>query len=304
MLEVKLRSSQVQANRARLLALSLGAVFVLLFSLYLVWRSGEWALNALVYENDAFGIREIDIQTDGVLAPDQLRRWAGVKPEDNLLALDLALVKRNLELMPVVQSASVERILPRTLRIHVIEREPIAQVNAPHPRAGGGIETTTVLLDPEGYVMLPIEPRQQRAPPPTPATEQFPIISGVNLNELQPGHRLDSAQAQAALQLIIAFQRSQMAGLVDLRRIDISNPGVLLATTGQGSEVTFGMNDLDQQLRRWHEIFELGQRMSKAIFTLDLAITNNIPARWLEASAVPPLTPKASKPLRIKKKHV
>jgi hypothetical protein len=44
--------------------------------------------------------------------------------------------------------------------------------------------------------------------------------------------------------------------------------------------------------------------MSKAIGTLDLAVTNNIPARWLEASAVPPAAPKSAKLLRLKKKHV
>ena len=74
------------------------------------------------------------MQTDGVISVDQLRRWAGVKPEENLLALDLARVKRDLEMVPLVQSVSVERILPRTLRIRITEREPIAQVNVPRPR--------------------------------------------------------------------------------------------------------------------------------------------------------------------------
>ena len=49
---------------------------------------------------------------------------------------------------------------------------------------------------------------------------------------------------------------------------------------------------------------ELGQRTSNAIATLDLAVTNNIPLRWLEASAVPPAAPNLPKPLRPKKKHV
>jgi hypothetical protein len=75
-------------------------------------------------------------------------------------------------------------------------------------------------------------------------------------------------------------------------------------TTGQASEVVFGLNDLDQQMRRWHTIFELGQQRSNAIATLNLAVTNNIPLRWLEASAAPPAAPKPAKPLRSKKKHV
>ena len=95
-----------------------------------------------------------------------------------------------------------------------------------------------------------------------------------------------------------------MAGLVDLRRIDVSSPEVLVVTTGQNSEVTFGLPDPEQQLRRWRDIFDLGQKMNKVIASLDLAVTNNIPARWLEASALPPAAPKSAKPLRSGKKHV
>ena len=302
-LDVKLRSSQVRATRTRMGALSLGAVFATVFGLYLFYRTGEWALNRLVYENKAFSIQVIDVQTDGVISPDQLRRWTGIKPEENLLALDLARVKRDLELIPLVQSVSVERILPRTLRIRITEREPLAQVNVPRPRHGGGVELAAYQLDAEGYVILPLDPRQ-RATPLNQPSDTLPGISGVNHSELQPGRRIGAPPVQAALQLIIAFEQSPMAGLVDLRRIDVSSPEVLVVTTGQGSEVTFGLADLEQQLRRWRDIFDLGQKMNKAIASLNLAVTNNIPARWLEASAVPPAAPKSAKSLRSRKNHV
>ena len=302
-LDVKLRSSQVRAARTRMGAIALGAVFATVFGLYLLYRAGEWSLNRLVYENKAFAIQEIDVQTDGVISPDQLRRWAGVKPEANLLALDLARVKRDLELIPLVQSVSVERILPRTLRIRIAEREPIAQVNVPRPRPGGGIDLAVYQLDADGYVMVPLDPRQRATPLSQPG-DALPVISGMDASKSQPGRRIGAPQVQAALRLIMAFDQSPMAGLVDLRRIDVTSAEVLVVTTGQGSEVTFGLADLEQQLRRWRDIFDLGQKISKAIATLDLAVTNNIPARWLEASAVPPAALKPAKPLRSRKKHV
>src|ERR1700677_2755817 len=88
-LDVKLRSNQVRASRLRIVALALGLVFATILSFYLVWRSGQWALNRLIYENNAFAIQAIDVQTDGGVAVDQLRRWSGVKNGENLLALDL-----------------------------------------------------------------------------------------------------------------------------------------------------------------------------------------------------------------------
>jgi cell division protein FtsQ len=303
-LDVKLRSSQVRAARVRMLAVSLGVLFATVFGLYLLWRTGEWALDRLVYENKAFAIQDIDVQTDGVIGVDQLRRWMGVKPGQNLLALDLARVKRDLELVPLVQSVSVERILPRTLRVRIAEREPLAQINVPRPKPGGGVAVTVFQLDIDGYVMLPLDPHQ-RANVSDQSAEQMPLISGIAPNQLQPGRRIEAPQVQASLQLIAAFEHSPMAGLVDLKHIDVSAPDVLVVTTGQGSEVTFGLQDLDTQLRRWRSIFDSGQRLGKSLSVLDLSVTDNIPARWVEAGALPASTlPALPKPLRTKKKHV
>jgi cell division septal protein FtsQ len=301
-LDVKLRSSQVRAARSRLAVLSLLAVFVAGAGVYVLWRGGELALDELVYANRAFALEEIDLQTDGVIAVDQLRHWTGISPGQNLLALDLARVKRDLELMPMVQAASIERILPHTLRVRVFEREPIAQVTALRPKAAGGIETAVFLLDSEGYVMLPLDPRQRSVPPS--ADEQLPGIVGVAANELQPGRRIEAPPVQTALQLLAAFDRSSMASQVEVTRVDVSAPEILQVTTAQGSAITFGLADLDQQLRRWHEIFDWGRKAGKVVATLDLAVTNNVPANWLEASSVPPSFPKAPKLLRTKRKHV
>jgi cell division septal protein FtsQ len=286
-----------------LAVLAVGVVFGTVFGLYLLWRIVGWALNRFVYENRTFAIQQIEVQTDGVIAADQLRLWAGVKLGNNLLALDLARVKRDLELSPLIGSVSVERILPRTLRIHVTEREPVAQVNVPRRDARGGVEVAVFQIDAEGYVMVPLDP-QQRAMPISQVDDQLPVLGGLNPRELQPGRRIESPQVQAAMRLIAEFGRSPMAGLVDLRRIDVSAPEVLVATTGQGSKVTFALQDLERQLRRWREIYSLGQDMNQVIATLDLAVPNNIPARWIEASAAPAVTPKPPKPLRNKPKHV
>jgi hypothetical protein len=302
-LDVKLRSSQVRAARTRIGAIGLGAIFATVFGLYLFYRTGEWVLSRCVYENKAFAIQEIDVQTDGIISVDQLRRWAGVKPDENLLALDLARVERDLRLVPLVQSVSVVKILPRTLQIRITEREPVAQVNVYRPRPNGGVESSVYQLDADGYVMLPLDPRQ-RATPLNQPIDSLPAIAGINPSELQPGRRIVAPQVQAALQLIMAFDQSPMAGLADLRRIDVSCAAVLVVKTGQGSEVTFGLADPESQLRRWHDIFDLGQKMSKAVASLDLAVTNNVPARWIDSSALPPVTPRPPKILRLRKKYV
>jgi hypothetical protein len=300
-LDVRLRSSQIRAARARMAAVALGVVFATVFGVFLVWRAGEWALNRLVYENKAFAIETIDIQTDGIIAADQLRRWAGIRPGQNLLSLDLARVKRDLELVSFIRSVSVERVLPHALRIRVTERTPLAQVHVPRRRPAGGIENGIYELDDDGYVMLPLEPRQCSAAPAQPP-DSLPVITIPNSLAVQPGRPIESGQVRAALQFLLAFERSPMSGRVDVQRIDTAEPEVLVVTNSDGSEITFRLSGFDKSLAYWQRAFEYGQKINRAIGTLDLAVTNNPPLHWLEASAAPVATPKS--PRNSRKKHV
>jgi cell division septal protein FtsQ len=302
-LDVRLRSSQVRATRTRRFALTLVCLVTALFGLYLLYRTSGWALDRLVYENKAFALQELDVQTDGIISTDQLRRWAGVRLEDNLMALDLARVKRDLELIPAIRSVSVERILPHKMRIRVSEREPVAEVNQLRPRPGESPQLVVYQLDADGWIMSPLG-QYQRATSQIQPADPLPVIYGINLTLVQPGRRIATAQVEAALKLIVAFEDSPVAGLVDLKSIDLSYPDVLVVTTGQGSEVTFGLTDVEQQLRRWRDILDLARIKGKAIATLDLAVSNNVPARVLEASTLPAAIPKSPKPLHNRKKHV
>ena len=201
-----------------------------------------------------------------------------------------------------MQSAALERIPPHTLRIRIQEREPVAQITVSASRTNASASNLTYLLDAEGWVMPPLDPRQRVIPQPT--NQQFPTITGANLTEVIPGKRLESPQIRSAIHLICAFDRSTMAGWVDLRRVDTSALEALVVTTDQDSEVTLSTSDLDRQFSRWRQVFDLGIQQSRSVGTLDLSVLDNIPLRWLDMSTSAPPTPKPKKVSLYKKKHV
>jgi len=302
-LDVKLRSDQVQATRLRLARISLLVIFCTVLGLYLVWRVGELALNTFVYENQDFAIEQVDAQTDGKISPDQLRRWAGAKLGSNLIALKLADVKRNLELVSAIDSVSVERVLPHTLKIRVTERTLIAQVNVQRIDAAGAISVSVYQLDADGMVVQPLDPHFCSVPA-AEVNPPLPVICGFDYKQVIPGRRLDLPLVQAALQLIAEYDRSPMFALVELQRVDVSEPRVLVAVTAQGSRITFSPGNAGLQLQRWQQIHNLGLQQQKTIDTADLAVANNVPVRWLMAGAAPAPAPRTIRPTTIRRRHV
>lgn len=303
LLDVKLSARQRRRNRWRAVTLLVTISSLAFACLFLAWRGGELLLRRAIYENKAFVIRGIKVETDGVLSPEQICAWAGVRAQANLMALDLARVKRDLELVPAIESAAVERILPGTLLIRVIEREPIARVIFTRVQGRGVYTNSSLNLDANGYFMFAIEPARRQQPAGSP-DEHLPILAGIPAADMRPGKQVESPQVRAALTLIQAFQRSPMAGFADLKVIDVSQPGVLVAATGQENEITFGLSDFDHQLRRWRLVHDYARQAGKHILALDLAVANNAPMIWEDASGVPPAAPKPVKPSPYRKKHV
>ena len=213
-LDVKLRSDQVRQTRLRWGVLAFGVMLGTGFGLYVLWRAGDWALNQLVYQNPAFAIREVEVQTDGVIAAAQLRRWANVKPGENLLALDLARVKRD--------SGTDSFHRHRFRRAHSAADLALAGDGARSRGAGqcarrsgpaGGVDMRVFHLDAEGYVMPPIDPRQ-RTKPTGRRMNPSRSLTGLKLTDLQLGPATGfSRRWRPRCNLISEFAGSPMAGL-------------------------------------------------------------------------------------------
>jgi cell division septal protein FtsQ len=301
-LDVKLRTRQMRVARWQKTGAGLAGVMALALFALLFWRGGNWLLTNLVYDNPAFAIRRVDVRTDGVIAPAVIRRWAMVRPGQNLLSLDLMRVKRDLEMYSPIAGVCVERLLPGTLRISVTERQPVAQAITFQPRRGGGFNAVTNDFDGEGVVMQPLDPAWRLTPAPTNAL--LPTLTGVPPKDLNPGHQAESPQVLAALRLLAELDRSPMAGMVELQSINVTSPEILEATTSQGARITFSLGQFDVQLRRWRDIYDHGQEEGKAIATLDISISNHLPVRWVDGNSVRPLLHQFVKPNKPKRKNV
>ena len=304
LLQTRLKARAVRIAQLRVVGTVLTYVFVIFFLVQMAWRSGEWLLEKLVYQNDDFKVTKIDIQSDGILSSDYIKFKADVSEGDNIFKINLQEVKRDLELSPLIESASIERVLPSHLRIRISEREPKARVRWFRlDGIGGGIISETSLISTTGHV-IPSKPLRLASEPQPFDFDSLPFLHGIRDTDLKPGHCLVSPQVVAAIQLIDRWKVSDINATAEIARVDLSQPRVLLVTTTMGQDLTFGLENFDAQLRRLRMVEDVGTKSGKQLAFLDLSVANNLPVRWREHAFFQPPTKRLSKPSRYKKKHV
>ncbi|MGI5270804.1 cell division protein FtsQ/DivIB [Nonomuraea sp. CA-218870] len=158
----------------------------------------------LVFSSPVLGVRNVEIVGNVTLTPDAIRKVAAVPELHPLATVDLAQVEGRVRGIRQVASAKVDRVWPATLRIEVVEREPVAQI-----QAGGKV----AVIDGTGAV---IEVRDV-APP------MLPV--------LQVARPAAGDPATMAALGVVRDLPSSLAGRV--RRVS--------ATTGE--DVTLGLSD-------------------------------------------------------------
>lgn len=289
-LDVKARADRIAGQRRQLWFM--GILFCCLFFGIAAGAVHGWNYfyERFVHRNEAFAIRKIEIRSDGAIRHESLLEWGGIREGENLLALDLPRIKHNLELCPVVKSASIERVMPGTLKIRVAERRPLACVPVLIPRSDGGrLRKLTYYLDRDGVVMLPLDPGDCTGKA-VEWSSGLPVLTRVDPAQLRLGKPVDSDQIMAALGLIRAFGKSGMKDTLELDYIDVSQVKTVEVTTSRNNRVTFGLEGFGLQLHRWRLIFEKGLEEGLEIESVDLSVANNIPALWREIEEEPATT--------------
>lgn len=296
-LDVKLSNDQVRSHRFNIAAKVLIAVSCLAFATFVFLRGGQWLTNRLMYENPAFTIRNVEVTTDGVMTRDEIRRFVILRPNQNLYALDLASVKRDLEMLPWIRHAFVERVLPTKLRIQVEEREPVAEIRRPVTTPRGELVTQRLLVDDTSFVMPALDGWIKRVNS-SGGVDQvaFPQLM-LNLGDVVESRRLETPGVTAAIELLKRFELSPMAGMVDILSVDITQPDELAVTTVQGTKVFFPLQGTDRQLLRWREIHDRLAASRVTAATINLTVTNHIPVIPAELTRQPEPTPRP-KPVR------
>ncbi len=231
----------------RFLVLAMGlAVFVALAG------AGVYGISKWLCRAPFFTVTGVTINGCSRVNEETILNLSGVKPNSNLLALDLDAMAAAIERHPWIKSAAISKKLPDRLEIVVEERKPVAMVSM------NGL----YLIDDSGTVFKKISQGE---------SFDLPLITGISSLEAMHGDvgnggggtagKDDNAlsvhdKLKRALRIIaLASKGTRTLGVNDISEIHIKDDDLILYTADKGLPLRFS-NDapLRRQFQRAEKI--------------------------------------------------
>jgi cell division septal protein FtsQ len=299
LLEVTVRRDKAVSIRNRAVAGFVCKTMLFASLSIAAWIGGKELLRRFLWENPDYFLTDVRVTTDGALTREQIVHAIGVLEGRNIFTVDLARARGEIDRLPQVERAEIQRVLPNRIDIVVTERRPIAWVTA-RPEEDPTASDKSFLIDVRGVMM--------RSRTMLPEYYHLPVISGVAVDNFAPGQRVNSFEMQAALELV---GRDADNTRWQARNIDLAKGYCLVVTDRNHATITFGLDHIDQQLDRLFRYLDLIEPTKKEIQTVNLMVERNTPIVFADPAAdpagsvgltasVPPSLPKSSNPPTVK----
>jgi cell division protein FtsQ len=239
-------------------------VFVWTIAGAAVATAGAYAVRYLLYSPQMMLIKPDQIEVSGnrVVAREDIQRLFVADRNRSMLRIPLDQRRAQVQELPWVEDASVQRILPNRLRVFITERTPVAFFR-------NGAEL--VLIDVHGVLLDRPEGEDYR----------FPIVTG--LSENMP--REEREKRMQTYQEFLKDADLVKPGSSDrVSELDLSNPRDLKAVlTGLGSgpdaqavTVHFGQSDFTGKYRMLIENFAQWQANAGPVRSIDLQYSRQV----------------------------
>jgi cell division septal protein FtsQ len=234
------------------------------------------AARRLFFENRDFQLKTIELQTDGTLQREQVLGAADLREGENIFSVNLGRVRDRIRELPQVDDVEVMRKLPGEIDIRVIERKPVAWLTSDKEISDPFVSDAAFLVDARGVLM-----KQKKL---LPEYLGLPLILGCSSESLERGKIVESLEVKTALELLRLSTRSFMQTGFQIREIDISQSYCLLVTDKNHTRVTFGLNDLETQLRKLEQFLVYCDNSKQELATLNLLVQRNIPVTFADTA--------------------
>ncbi len=241
---------------------------------YGAWWGMKLAARKLFAENSRFAVTRIVVENKGdLLSAPQVIQSSGAKAGQNLFAIELAQMRRDIELLPIVERAEVRRDLPDTLTLRITERTPVLRFAVYFQADRGGTKKEILYLDKYGYVV---------SVPPAAVSRftKLPWLTGLRAGDIRAGKKISSPQAADVLKLLAAWETAPASVAFGLTQIDVSRPNQIALVSSSGTVAVLAPADFQPQLARMAVILADAREKRKVVRLADLTVKQNVPVTF------------------------
>jgi len=209
-------------------------------------------------------VKEIIVEGTRVVEKNEVTQISQVKSGTLLYDVDLTQVQRNVLSHLYVKEASVERNIPSSIKISVVERHPLTLVNANEIR----------YLDEDG-VVLPHSISK--------AVFDLPVLSGIPADvSLKLGSRIEQADVQEALAVLWSAKLMSKELYHMISEVQIRQGDIVLYSADGGIPIIFGRDEIPNKLARletfWNEVVK--DQGVQNLQYIDVRYADQIVVRW------------------------
>lgn len=203
-----------------------------------------------------FAVRTIVISGNDNVADEDIINIAQIEKGMNIFAVNEQALEQNIPILPRIMSATLERQLPGTIKITVVERQGVAVLN---------VGKAMAVIDGEGRII----DRQRQ-------TDVFdlPIVTGVDIDDqgVVPGCFLSGEQIETALEVLTALPEDAE----DIGEINVADIQYIKIYTADGTEIRIGdSQNFGEKYLLYSTILQENERKAeKAIDYIDVSIVN------------------------------
>ena len=298
LLDVKVRSRKVTQHRNRKVLVALSKLALVAGFCVAVYLGALEGAKRFFFENPEYQLKTIEVQTDGTLQRDQIVEVADLHEGENIFKINLARVHDRIQQLPQVDDVQVVRKLSGEIDIRVVERKPVAWLTSEKEFSDPFVSDAAFLVDARGVLM-----KQKKL---LPEYLGLPLILGCSSESLEAGKIVESSEAKTALELLRLSTRSFMQTRFQIRDIDVSKSYCLLVTDKNHTRITFGLNDLEEQLQRLEQFLVYCDDSKQELETVNLLVQRNIPVTFTRPPAAvindtiePPVEPRILKAIPV-----
>jgi cell division septal protein FtsQ len=298
LLDVKVRSRKVTQHRNRKVLVALSKLALVAGFCVAVYLGALEGAKRFFFENPEYQLKTIEVQTDGTLQRDQIVEVADLHEGENIFKINLGRVHDRIQQLPQVDEVQVVRKLSGEVNIRVVERKPVAWLTSEKEFSDPFVSDAAFLVDARGVLM-----KQKKL---LPEYLGLPLILGCSSESLEAGKIVESSEAKTALELLRLSVRSFMQTRFQIRDIDVSKGYCLLVTDKNHTRITFGLNDLEEQLQRLEQFLVYSDDSKQELETVNLLVQRNIPVTFTRPPAAvindtiePPVEPRILKAIPV-----